>query len=485
VTDVQGTDVQGTGVHEAWDALVSAALLGTQRRRLDPAVLPDAVRPLAVGAPEEALLAAAAVLANYRRAGQLPARPAARAPTTPRDERGLVPPAARRRLRRLPTDLLAEWLRAVHATGRRVPPEHLPALADAARTRAALRGPLAAVAGPAGAWLGAHNPAWAFLASPVPGATGVEAWHRGSTLQRREWLARTLAADPATARAALAATWASDPAGVRTDFLDVLAAHLAAEDEPFLEAALDDRGATVRETAAALLARLPGSRLAARMGERAGHLVRPVGDGLVVDLPDARDPALLRDAGGGPRSPGELLVAVVAATPLQHWAAHGTSEQVLARPVTGVDPRALRTGWTVAAGRQRDAAWGAAVLTALDPAAVDGTVVEMVAMLPERVHRPAVAVLAARVPRPTLVTAVAQLAGPWSAELGTGVLDWLAAHPGDRGLGAAARAAAVRVPRACLQHPVATGPLPIGYAPWWRELAATLTVRREMHEELA
>ncbi len=61
----------------AWDDLVSTALLGTQRRRPDPVGLPAAVRPLVAGGPEEALLTAAAVLANYRRAGQVPARPEA------------------------------------------------------------------------------------------------------------------------------------------------------------------------------------------------------------------------------------------------------------------------------------------------------------------------------------------------------------------------------------------------------------------------
>jgi hypothetical protein len=83
-----------------------------------------------------------------------------------------------------------------------------------------------------------------------------------------------------------------------------------------------------------------------------------------------------------------------------------------------------------------------------------------------------------------MATAVAQLPAPWTAELGTAVLDWLAAHPGNRGLGGAARAAGRVVPTRCLRHQIATAPLPFGAAPWWRELATTLTFRREMHEEL-
>jgi hypothetical protein len=458
----------------AWDDLVAAALLGTQRRPLDPGGLPAAVRPFAGGEPEVALLRAAAALANYRRAGRRPARPATLLPVAARDERPLVPPIARRRLPRLAADLLPEWLAAVHERGMRVPPEQLPALAEAARTRVALRAPLAAVAGPAGGWLGARNPAWSFLASAPAGA---DVWEFGTALQRREWLHRTLDADPAAARSALAATWASEPAGVRAEFLDVLGEHLAAEDEPFLEAALDDRAGPVRAAAADLLARLPGSRLASRMRDRAARLVRPDGDALVVTPPDPA--ALRRDLPGG----GDLVRGVVAATPLAHWAPHGTPGQLLARPVTGVDPRVLRAGWADAAARQRDAGWAAAVLDAAGPD--DGAVVAMVRLLPPPLHRAAVSALAARLAPATMAAAVAGLPAPWSAELGTAVLDWLATHPENRGLGAAARTASSRVTLPCVRHPIATAPVPIGAAPWWRALATTLTVRREMHEELA
>jgi hypothetical protein len=124
------------------------------------------------------------------------------------------------------------------------------------------------------------------------------------------------------------------------------------------------------------------------------------------------------------------------------------------------------------------------VLAAVDPASIDGSVTGMVRLLPALVHRAAVAVLAAKLTPQAMASAVTLLPGPWTAELGTAVLDWLAAHPGNRGLGGAARTAGRSVPLSCLRHPIATAPLPVGAALWWRELGATLTFRREMHEEL-
>jgi hypothetical protein len=148
----------------------------------------------------------------------------------------------------------------------------------------------------------------------------------------------------------------------------------------------------------------------------------------------------------------------------------------------------LHAGWAVAAMRQRDAGWIAAVLAALfaaaEPARIAGSVMEKVRLLPTQLQQTVVAVLAAKLPPQSMASAVAQLPAPWSPELGTAVLDWLATHPGNRGLGAAARAAGRSVPLGCLRHPIATAPLPVGAAPWWRELATTLTFRREMHEEL-
>jgi len=60
-------------------------------------------------------------------------------------------------------------------------------------------------------------------------------------------------------------TWSSDGASDRQRFLEVMVDNRSLADEPFLDAALDDRSKLVRKQAAALLALIPGSRLRNRL----------------------------------------------------------------------------------------------------------------------------------------------------------------------------------------------------------------------------
>ncbi|MER6797874.1 DUF5691 domain-containing protein, partial [Amycolatopsis mediterranei] len=307
---------------KAWEDLVGTALLGTRRRALDPAAQPAAVRELIAGRadPAEQLLTAAAVLSTYRRAGRRPLHDVRPLPVAAADERPFVPPPARERLGRLLAashpDLLLEWLGIVAGTGYRVPPETLPLLAEAARTKVALRGPLAAVAGSVGAWLGQRNPDWAFLAAPAEESGDV--WQYGSLAQRRRWLGTKLAQDPDAAREALTTSWKTEPADIRADFLGVLAGHVRAGDEAFLEAALADRAAAVREQAADLLGRLPGTRYGRSMAERLRPLVHRRDRVLTVSLPS------------GDRGDGTVrLRTLVAAAPLSFWAEFGPPAEVV------------------------------------------------------------------------------------------------------------------------------------------------------------
>ncbi len=368
-----------------WDSLLSTAMVGTGRRAVPADLLAGIVDPSDVDAdgPEATVLAAAAVLGAYRRAGRVPpAWHGERIPPAEPDPRPECSPTAAQVLellldRNVRIDggnelLTASWLRACAAAGRRAPAALLVTLLQLATTTPGLREAVAAVAGPRGTWLAARNRRWAWAMPAAPG----EAADRFATATRTERLALLTSirrADPARGRELVAQTWRSETAADRAGLLDALVTGLSDADEPFLESALDDRAATVRAAAAALLERLPGSRRAARMAARLQALTGPDG---TVELPGRPDAAARRDGIANHREPGHgprasWLIQLVAAAPLP-----AVPDLARATPE-------LVTGWTKAALRRRDRTWLRAlaeadptpeVLGALDPATATAVV---------------------------------------------------------------------------------------------------------------
>lgn len=161
---------------------------------------------------------------------------------------------------------------------------------------------------------------------------------------------------------------------MRAGALEVVARSPHPDDEPLLEAALDDRRREVCRRAAQLLASLPGSRHGARMATRAVPLVRVDGrlrKRLVVDLPADVDDAMVRDGvEAKPPSGGERrwwLVQLVAGTPLRAWSdALGRSPADLVALARSSDAEPLVEGWSAAAA-QGDEAWAAVLLAAGGP----------------------------------------------------------------------------------------------------------------------
>ena len=364
-----------------WQDLVTASLIGTERAAVPAVPLPvapgraddpDAPRPDAPRPADPAafLLDQAALLAAARRGG----RRAERAEPLPAAEPDPVPAVSRaagRRLARMlggeQSDLLPEWLAAVTARGRRVPAHLLPALLQHARrgvtADAGLRRLAAEAGGPRARWLAGLNPEWAFVLSYGP--AGEDAWRLGDIARRRGYLATLRAADPGGARDLVAASWDAAGPDERVMFLYALAAGLSLDDEPLLEAALDDHHAWVRKAAADLLAALPGSALSGRMAERARHRLHrqrgldgdgPDGDGLLVSPPGECDAAMRRDGitPPGPGSPlaarAALLLDLLARTPLRTWTERfGLTPAEIAGLDAGDWSPVLQAGWARAA----------------------------------------------------------------------------------------------------------------------------------------
>jgi hypothetical protein len=378
-----------------WEELVTAALLGTDRRT-PPGCEPGREAPVA-------LLDAAAVETVRRRAGLRPARAAQRPQPAPEDPRPALPPAAARRLAMLLADrpgtvgggrrgtapdlmeLLPQWLAAANARGFTAPPQALPALLDAARGRTDLRPAALTFAGPRAVWLARLNPDWRFALRATPGGGAAlphledgdevrQLWEEGLFAERVALLAAIRAREPAVARELLASTWATERAEDRLMFLDSLRTGLGPQDEPFLEQALADRSRNVRATAAELLSALPASALAARMAVRAGACVAvdhtretPT---IAVEAPHECDASMERD-GVVPKAPtgrGERswwFGQLVEATPLGTWPERlggRTPREIVALPVADDWQGELHAAWCRAAVRQRDAEWARALL---------------------------------------------------------------------------------------------------------------------------
>ena len=472
-----------------WEGLVATALLGTQRRGVEPAQLPESVRALVGGEdPEHVLLSAAAALAGYRKAGRLPERNVTLLPPAGEDQRPLVrPEAARRLVVMLYGDhgyLLAEWLKAVRGKGLRVPPERLPALADVARGRSELRAAVAEAAGPRGPWLADLRPEWEFLADAVDDDPRV--WELGTTGQRLAWLSTTRAQDPERARALIAEACSSEPAPVRTRFLEILRTGLSTADEEFLEQALDDRAKDVRALAAELLVELPDSALSGRMAAQLRPLLEVRHGSLMIDLPADCDDAMRRD-GVNPKPPAGIgqrawwLGQLISLAPLATWAELGSPARLVRLPVEGCDPRLVTLGWSTAAIRERNAEWVLALLDG-DLAIAPDRIAAMVASLPKERW----AKVVARLTRDRLQAGLFQaLPAPWPADLGRYVLDRLAGHRDERAVAHVADIAARAVPPECLDHPLAHAEIDFEMGAWRRRLIFSLAFRREMYEELA
>ncbi|TIC79329.1 DUF5691 domain-containing protein [Nocardioides sp. GY 10127] len=411
------------GVRAWWEAVEASALVGTARRPLPPDLAsPLPVRPDAD--PATALLDAAAAGSVLRRAAAVPPEAEAWPEPSPPDVLDPAPARAGQLLTLLLTQspvgaltphALRRWLEAAATRGVRAPHPTLVGLLTTGTQQPSLRPAVLPVLDARGAWLagGRKEWAWARGGSPVdPAHPDEAAWRLLPSAQRAVALRRLRAADPAAGLALLTSTWRQDRAEVRAELLTALEAGLSEADGAFLESALDDRSAAVRERALALLDALPGSPRARRLGDVLDSLVVPQGRlrrGVEVALPDDSAAAPRDGLGPAPRGRsrrGWWLERITAGAPLEVWTADGVTPEVVVRSLAAAGSDAL-PGLLRAVALRGDVEWARAVLRCTWDARI-------AAVLPEAERGPLVlARVGAVTSVPDLTSAVRLLPGPW------------------------------------------------------------------------
>jgi hypothetical protein len=258
-----------------------------------------------------------------------------------------------------PDPLIADWFDRAARSGVRVPHRLITAVLDRATANQDLRDAATAVIGERGRWLARHNPQWSWTDVPD------DAWEVGTREQRLACLRRLRANDPEAAIALIETTWSKESADVRQQILATLGGSgLVPTDEPFLEAALGDRAASVRRMAEEMIDSFPASARESQRAMELGRLVRIEGrrrKNLVVDDPDAALP-------------------LVARVPLGFWSDHLDLQPgevvVLARDHGRLVDELIR-----AAVRQRDPVWADALIRSSKPS--PGQAIALVGVVPQ------------------------------------------------------------------------------------------------------
>ncbi|WP_129674881.1 DUF5691 domain-containing protein [Candidatus Chloroploca sp. Khr17] len=507
-----------------WNDLVTVALMGTVRRPQLPQPPAGALAELVSGLPRAndpaaVLLDAAAAATLYVRTGALPPvlelEPVAPAP----DEIQLI--CGREAAHLLaqvlegqPDSLLSEWLTRAVAHGVRIPPPFLPALLERARTSPDLQPLLIKVVGQRGRWLANFHPGWAFAsvsetAVAAQDVASLQAAWDVATRDERLALLKILRPDrPALARSLIEATWAQEKADERQALLEALQVGLSSADEPFLEAALDDRSKGVRELAATLLATLPESRLAQRMTGRALALLRYSGGlfaKLSIELPAACDEPMQRDGISLEPPPGLgertwWLIAIVARTPPSAWCqAWSRSPSTLLEtrmPKEWREP--MLKAWITATLAFRDAAWARALVEygLKSPEAIN--VFPLLPLIPTAEREALVFTMLKanqKVPHDGLTRLLLEARiTPWSNQLGRAILDDFACelariNPADGqkndGLHRTLDLLVEAVPPELADEAARIIPLKMAEHFRWQQVAATYTERLHLRRRIA
>lgn len=244
-----------------WEEIINTALLGTDKRAVSAAQLPEGLAGVAeriAGAAsdkEEQFLQLAAVAFNYRQSGVVPLQQEGiELPLALPEELPYCSGRAVQLLKEIMEDdltaLLDYWMKTCIRMRKIVVPDMLPVLLNRSVNHVSMQLLVGAVCGKRGEWIRAFNPSWQF------GGVGSdeEVWETGTGAQRAAVLRRWRLEDPAKAREMVARTWAEENANGKVELLRQLNGTLDAADKQWLEGLSGEKSQKVKEEVAGLLA---------------------------------------------------------------------------------------------------------------------------------------------------------------------------------------------------------------------------------------
>ncbi len=365
-----------------WASITKQALLGTHRNEDEPSQnrsksngsspVSDLINSASADTPELTLLMQAGIMAMHDLNGRLPEQRHTPRPSLPKPDSRPVTPA---KIISFLNDvmygqhiiLLPNFLEYIHQAGYRLPPQYLPNLLDKGVKSIKLRPYILPILGNEGRWLATQNPAWDYAVPDIYTWSGLlRYWDNNETIKRHQLLSNLRLENPELARKLLENFWRSSTDHVRHSMIKILENNISMADEPFLEAALDDRSHLVRRKAADLLAFLPDSRLAMRMANHARFIVLWKQGQINISFPRELKPEMTRD-GIQPTDPkmdiprlrSRQLTQMVSAVPLDYWTLEwkATIPQIIRAINHSRWPRTLLNSFTTAARKQNNQEW--------------------------------------------------------------------------------------------------------------------------------
>ncbi len=363
-------------------ALVSTAVMGTRRKELPPAASSLEFLCGYQGPAAAQLLVQAGTLELQRQVGYQAQQLRRKASTLSPDDLNAPSASTSRMLGELLggfySELLPEMLELLAEQQQHSPAVYVPVLLERAHKNPLLRPALFRVLGQRGIWLALQNPDWHYATSLAESWDGLlREWQSKLMYRRQGILQQTRLRDAKTGLALVESTWKSESLSSATWIIRGLATGLSMLDEPFLERSLDDRNATIRQKAIALLACLPDSRLCQRMTAAAEDIVcyRPRLERFDIHLPTVLSHALQRDGVSQRnwRDSSKVRSAQIAdlfgVVPLPYWTRHwGKSPAELVKAASrSADGEAILLGLCTAAERQAEDSWLLALLAQLGP----------------------------------------------------------------------------------------------------------------------